>query len=148
MTIPRNEHLALVEVQVYADYDFTKNVALGKYATQSSTNLYGYGALEAVNGETGAYSSTWAETKREPHPWWVVDLGESLQVTHVIIWNRTDGRDNGWTERLSNARIQLLDSSFSIKKEIDVGSFKNEESKEFSLSDFDSVSISSVRWSF
>lgn len=70
------------------------NVALGKTATQQSTYDGITGAGNAIDNNTnGNYPSgsiTHTNTGLSPHGWWEVDLGSSLPVNSVVIWNRTD----------------------------------------------------------
>ncbi len=46
-----------------------------------------------------------SHTEAADDPWWEVDLGSSVPVDSVVVWNRTDGVG----DRLKNARIILLD---------------------------------------
>lgn len=66
------------------------NVARGKPATQSSLSMYSSpdDAQGAVNGEiSGGYGF---HTGIESRPWWQVDLGESLALEGVVLYNRCD----------------------------------------------------------
>jgi hypothetical protein len=88
--------LSLAEVQVFGvmTAPAPSNVAFGKVATQSST-LAGYntdGASVAVDGNTdGAFfDGSVTATNSEQNPWWQVDLGTSVTVSSVTIFNRTD----------------------------------------------------------
>jgi len=67
------------------------NLALGKYAFQSST-LFGADAGRAVDGNA---DPTWGggsvtHTDNDAHPYWQVDLGEVRQIGRIEIVNRTD----------------------------------------------------------
>ncbi len=70
------------------------NLAQGKTATQSST-LPGYptaGAASAVDGNTDGnfFDGSVTATNLDPNPWWEVDLGATVTVNSVLVWNRTD----------------------------------------------------------
>jgi alpha-L-fucosidase len=67
------------------------NVALGKPATQSSTD-FGGTPDKAVDGNTaGTYDDhSFSHTAFEANPWWQVDLGGSHQIDSIDVWNRTD----------------------------------------------------------
>jgi hypothetical protein len=70
------------------------DLAHGKAATQSST-LAGYptdGAQSAVDGNTdGAFfDGSVTATNLETNPWWQVDLGASVNLNSIVVWNRTD----------------------------------------------------------
>lgn len=66
------------------------NHALNKPARQSSVSVWSTDddAAGAVNGrKMGSYGF---HTERERNPWWEVDLGETIDVTEVRIFNRVD----------------------------------------------------------
>jgi len=70
------------------------NVAQGKTAAQSSS-LPGAPtavAASAVDGNTDGnfYDGSVTATNLDPNPWWQVDLGASVSVSSVAVWNRTD----------------------------------------------------------
>src|SRR5215831_21140638 len=67
------------------------NLALGKYAIQSST-LFDAGPDRAVDGNPdGAFwDGSVTHTDFDQHPWWQVDLGEVRQIGRIEIANRTD----------------------------------------------------------
>ena len=74
----------------------TSNIALGKTATQSGTQL-GAEASRAVDGNTdgnpwGAMSTT--ITSWVSNAWWEVDLGENSNIETINLWNRTDCCDD------------------------------------------------------
>jgi hypothetical protein len=90
------DYLSLAEVLVFGTGGAPPptELALGKAATQSST-LPGYPtavAASAVDGNTnGSFSDgSVTATNQENEPWWQVDLGASVAVGSVAIWNRTD----------------------------------------------------------
>ncbi|MFK7776235.1 MAG: discoidin domain-containing protein [Saprospiraceae bacterium] len=70
----------------------TSNIALGKTATQSGTQLNA-DASRAVDGITdgnfwGAPTTTL--TNWVANAWWEVDLGENSNIETINLWNRTD----------------------------------------------------------
>jgi hypothetical protein len=89
-------YLSLAEVQVFGTGGAAPppaNRALGKFATQSST-LPGYAdsANLAVDGNTdGGFSDgSVTATNADQNAWWQVDLGASVTINSVVVWNRTD----------------------------------------------------------
>ncbi|KAJ8290973.1 hypothetical protein GJAV_G00019830 [Gymnothorax javanicus] len=84
-----------------------ENVALGRFAVQSS--LYGSGyAGKAVDGDrSGVYNDgSCSHTEAETNPWWRVDLQTVYNVDSVSIVNRADG----FSERLNDAEIRIGNS--------------------------------------
>src|SRR5262249_23264785 len=67
------------------------NLAQGKTATQSSTGAGG-DAPRAVDGNTdGNWSgNSVSHTGADANAWWQVDLGQSANVSSIVLWNRTD----------------------------------------------------------
>ena len=72
----------------------TTNLALGKTATESSTLP---GAATAVAGSAvdgnldgNFFHGSVTATNLDPNPWWQVDLGASVTVSSIVVWNRTD----------------------------------------------------------
>ena len=67
------------------------NVAIGKVATQSSTQQDG-AASRAVDGNTDGtfWNGHVSLTNWENQPWWEVDLGSVHEISYMKIWNRTD----------------------------------------------------------
>ncbi|QDT56964.1 Planctomycete cytochrome C [Caulifigura coniformis] len=99
--------LSLAEVEVFVG---GSNQAQGKTATQSSTDYEGPPGL-AVDGNTdGRFTEarSTSHTAIEDSPWWEVDLGESLAIERVVLWNRTDSTDVA--RRLNGARLVVLDA--------------------------------------
>ncbi|MFT5127580.1 MAG: hypothetical protein ACI8W8_001184 [Rhodothermales bacterium] len=103
--VRKAQYLSLAEVQVFTG---GKNVAQGKKARQS-TNSGGADAGRAVDGRTdGAYTrGSTTHTAQQDNPWWEVDLGQSVVVNQLKIWNRTDC----CTERLENFSVEVLDEN-------------------------------------
>ncbi|XP_052642776.1 LOW QUALITY PROTEIN: uncharacterized protein LOC128141744 [Harpia harpyja] len=85
-----------------------QNLALRRLAAQSSTAGR---AGQAVNAVDGNRDGNWrhgscSQTKREPEPWWTVDLGRRRAVEAVVVRNRLDCC---W-HRLKGARVHVGDS--------------------------------------
>ncbi|GIX05122.1 MAG: hypothetical protein KatS3mg114_0991 [Planctomycetaceae bacterium] len=101
--IPGRGTLTLAEVEVYSQGE---NVALRGRATQKNT-AHGGEARRAIDGNrSGAYgegSQTHTE-ENTGNPWWEVDLGATLPIERIVVYNRTDGnlgeRLNQWTLRV------------------------------------------------
>jgi hypothetical protein len=100
--------LHLAEVQVFSGGE---NVALKGKAKQSSTE-YGGEAKRANDGNTnGDYNAnSVCHTGTEDNAWWEVDLGKTVPIEKVVIWNRTDGGD-GISARMKTYKISLLDEA-------------------------------------
>jgi hypothetical protein len=87
------------------------SIAVGKPATQSST-AWGGVAERAVDGDTnGSWSGgsvTHTAEDGSPEPWWQVDLGETVDIDEIAIWNRTDCCGS----RLSDYYVLVADEPF------------------------------------
>jgi hypothetical protein len=87
-------------------------VATGKPATQKST-AYGGVASRAVDGRTdgafGGGSVTHTAEDGSAEPWWQVDLGESVPIDEIAVWNRTDC----CAARLSDYYVLVSDQPFT-----------------------------------
>jgi hypothetical protein len=97
--------LALAEVEVFSEGE---NVALKGTAAQSST-AYGGEAKRAIDGNTeGDFfkGQSVSHTDSQKDPWWEVDLGKSVEIEKVAIWNRSDG---GLGSRLADFQVSVLD---------------------------------------
>ena len=68
------------------------DVAQGKPASQSSTLAGTPPASVAVDGLTdGNFNDgSVTATNLDPNPWWQVDLGSSVPISSIVVWNRTD----------------------------------------------------------
>lgn len=86
------------------------NVAQGKSATQSSTGFSGVPA-RAVDGNTGGNynNGSVTHTNAEANAWWQVDLGNSYQLSSIVLWNRTDC----CADRLSNFYVFVSTSDMT-----------------------------------
>ncbi len=104
--LPRRGTLTLAEVEVMSG---GVNVAKGKKASQLNVASGGT-ANRAVDGDTtGVYGQGSATHTQEntPNPWWEVDLGASVPIESIKVWNRTDC----CTDRLQGFTITVLDGS-------------------------------------
>eukprot|EP01029_Cantina_marsupialis_P001211 TRINITY_DN109910_c0_g1_i1.p1 TRINITY_DN109910_c0_g1~~TRINITY_DN109910_c0_g1_i1.p1 ORF type:complete len:1320 (+),score=436.55 TRINITY_DN109910_c0_g1_i1:137-4096(+) len=71
-------------------YTAPKNLAMKRWATQSST-YSGYGAQIAVTGSTdGSGEGHCCHTQIDYQPWWQVDLGSDAVIEEIKVWNRAD----------------------------------------------------------
>lgn len=101
--------LSLAEVQVWADAAQTNNLATVGTATQSTV---GSGGLPArgIDGNTSGVWGNGSVTHTAPTPnslsWWEVDLGRSVRVDDITLFNRTESNGN----RLSDFRVSFLDA--------------------------------------
>lgn len=95
--------LSLAEVQIFAP----PNLALGKTATQSSTDYKG-DPSRAVDGNwDGEWSrGSVTHTQKEFQPWWQVDLGKVQRLKGITLYNRTDC----CKDRLSNFRLLVSEN--------------------------------------
>lgn len=67
------------------------NVAEGQEATQSSTHGDAHAYMAVDGNDYGVYGrGTVAHTGRDQQAWWQVDLGENVEITEIVLWNRTD----------------------------------------------------------
>ncbi len=110
--IPGNRKiLSLAEVEVFLG---DRNLARSGTASQSSIGSGGV-AARAIDGSTDgnyeANSTTHTATSRDP--WWEVDLGQTMAVDAIAVWNRTDG-GKGISQRLGGFRIKLLDEQREV----------------------------------
>ncbi len=92
--------LSLAEVEVFR----AQNLALGKPAAQSTTYSSGQ-ASRAVDGNTDGvfFNHSVTHTILGVQPWWQVDLGAVMGISHVVLYNRTDC----CADRLANFDVQL-----------------------------------------
>ncbi|WP_158559099.1 LamG-like jellyroll fold domain-containing protein [Deminuibacter soli] len=92
LQLPFTENLNLAELQVFSGGN---NIAPGKSTSQSSTASSTTTSDRAVDGNTDGVlaNGSIAQTvtgNAEMEPWWQIDLGSSVQIDSVVIWNRTD----------------------------------------------------------
>lgn len=98
------QFLSLAEVEVFSN---DRNIAKGKMASQSSVDWGGPAKLAVDGNRNGHFvvAKSTTHTALERGPWWEVDLGQSIDIDRVLIWNRTDYDP----DRLLGFRVQLLD---------------------------------------
>ncbi|XP_074611759.1 receptor-type tyrosine-protein phosphatase S-like isoform X4 [Acropora palmata] len=105
--IPGNGKVVTVcEVEVYSSY--LHNLALNQPATQVSTG-HGGVASRAVDGNnsTDWFSNSCMHTNYADDPWWRVDLGESLPVATVVIFNRNCPPEHGCADYMRTFEIRI-----------------------------------------
>jgi hypothetical protein len=116
------------EVILSNDKSGLVNIARGK-PTKQSSDAYGAFASRAVDGNVDGsfFNSSVTHTQAEPSPWIEIDLGESENIDHIIVWNRTDC----CSDRLKNYWIFISDKPFqsgdkpnSVKAQAGVRSIK------------------------
>ncbi|MCE9552426.1 MAG: discoidin domain-containing protein [Planctomycetes bacterium] len=100
-----NRSIALAEVQVMSA---SNNVAVGKAATQSSTQYEGAPATKAVDGNNSGRTrhQSLTFTKSENDPWWEVDLGSELPIEGIHLFTR-----NSTPQALTNHRMVVLNAA-------------------------------------
>jgi hypothetical protein len=107
------------------------NLAQGKTATQSSTLGYPTAiAASAVDGNTngGFFAGSVTATNLDPNAWWQVDLGASVTVGAIVIWNRTDccgARLNDYWVFVSNTPFLATDTPATLQNR--AGTFANHQ---------------------
>ena len=107
-------YLSLAEVQVLGTGGpVTTNLARAKQASQSTTlpSLPSADASSAVDGNTDGnfFDGSVTATLNDPSPWWQVDLGASVSISSVVVWNRTDCCGS----RLNDYWVFVSDTPFS-----------------------------------
>ena len=101
-----NPILNMAEVQVFSAGE---NVALKGAASQIST-YEGGEASHAIDGNT---TGEWASKSvshtlaKEELSWWEVDLGRTLPIERVVVWNRTEALQS----RMKGYSVVLLDEA-------------------------------------
>ena len=115
VSIPgKGKTLSLAEVQVYSA---GKNVAQGKKTNQTNTGSGGVSS-RAVDGNT---SGDWGKgsithtVELTNDPAWEVDLGKTVAIEKVVIWNR-----DGLEQRLHGCRVTVLDEKRKVVWGVDV----------------------------
>ena len=93
------------------DCSILTNIALGKTATQSSTDFGGV-PERAIDGNTSGLYSTGSvsHTGNESEPWWQVDLQSIGNIGEVVVWNRTDACCD---DRLDDIYVFVSDVPFT-----------------------------------
>ncbi|WP_436499488.1 alpha-L-fucosidase [Actinokineospora sp. HUAS TT18] len=109
ITAARSLAPSIATIALYDDGTAT-NLAQGKPATQSSLSSGGV-ASRAVDGVTNGdfFANSVTHTNSEATPWWQVDLGASVPVGKLAVWNRTDCCAN----RLTDYWVFVSDTPFN-----------------------------------
>ena len=110
--LPGNgKFIHLAELQIFSD---GKNVALGGKASQSSTG-FGGEVTRVNDGNTdGDYQkNSVSHTDSGNDPWLEIDLGDTMLIERVAVWNRTDGGQS-IIDRLKGYKLQLLDADRKV----------------------------------
>lgn len=98
--------LTLAEVEVFSD---GVNIARKGKARQSSTAHDGV-AARAIDGNTSGSYGDGGQTHTQEgvvDPWWEVDLGRTVPIERIVVWNRTDGN---LSTRLKDFTVRVLDA--------------------------------------
>jgi len=94
----------LAEVEVLSG---GKNIAIGKSASQSSTDFGGPAKLAVDGNPDGNFDrKSTTHTASQDNPWWEVDLGAAAQIDSIRIHPRTDAH----VGKMKGIRITLLDA--------------------------------------
>ena len=91
-----NQVLTIIEEEAPTGCTTTTNLAFGKPATQSGTQL-GADADRAVDGNTNGNfwnANSVSLTNWVGNAWWEVDLQNVSQIDEINLWNRTDCCEN------------------------------------------------------
>ncbi len=83
-----------------------RNVARDGTATQVSDWAPAYAAAKSVDGDVNNFSTT---SGAEAQPWWQVDLGRSVAVERIEIYNRVDC----CADRVRNYHVLVSDRPFA-----------------------------------
>ena len=97
--------LTLAEVEIYSQ---GVNVASSGTASQKNT-AHGGAASRAVDGNrSGIYGDGGQTHSEDPtaDPWWELDLGRSLPIDEIRVFNRTEGN---FAQRLEGFTLRVLD---------------------------------------
>jgi hypothetical protein len=104
------------------DTSYSPHLALHKPATQSSTlsKRGDASAQAAVDGNTDGdfFNGSVTHTSLDTNPWWQVDLGASVPIGSIAIWNRTDcciDRLNDYWIFVSNTPFSPADTPATLK---------------------------------
>ena len=86
---------------------------MGKTATQSSDYSAATTARFAVDGNTNGdlNSGSVAHTGLDTQPYWQVDLGASVNLSEIFVWNRTDSG----LDRLTNFHVIVSSQPISSR---------------------------------
>jgi len=101
-------------------YTAPRNLALGRPCRLSSLykDSQGLSANNAVDGNTDGSTTSLAHSQFEANPFFDVDLGSSMHITSIRLWNRTDESDdsaleaNFYSERLLPCYVMISQHPF------------------------------------
>ncbi|MBT4692383.1 MAG: DUF1553 domain-containing protein [Planctomycetaceae bacterium] len=102
----QTQFLTMAEVQVFSN---DINIAPSGKATQSS-HYPNSPASKAIDGNHNGSFATCSCTTEQRGAWWELDLGKSIDIDSVTVWNRTDC----CPERLDNISIEILDEQRQV----------------------------------
>ncbi len=115
-------YLSMAEVQVLGTLSApSQDLALNQAATQSSTLMPGFtNASNAVDGNTdGVFADgSLTHTNLDANAWWEVDLGSSVTVSSIVVWNRMDccgGRLSDYWVFVSNTPFGATDTPTTLQ---------------------------------
>mmetsp|Transcript_45118 Transcript_45118/g.66389 ORF Transcript_45118/g.66389 Transcript_45118/m.66389 type:complete len:1378 (-) Transcript_45118:165-4298(-) len=117
-----------------AVYESTRSLSLHQPVYQSSTDS-SFGASSAVDGDY----NTFTHTTLSNFPWWKVDLQGLYSIGTVKLYNR----QNCCQERMSNLKVELLDSNNNVVDTKTYGNTTNKLVVEFN--DFNDAVASQVK---
>ncbi|XP_067027637.1 uncharacterized protein [Acropora muricata] len=122
--------VAVCEVEVYSTY--LHNLAANQPATQVSV-AHGALASRAVdeNNSTDWFSNSCMQTDYADDPWWRVDLGKSLPVATVVIFNRDCLPSHNCADYMRTFEIRIGNDTSTNKSCGGILSLANGETKPF-----------------
>ena len=141
LSFPGYRSFNFLEVQVFDILNTNKALGVtGATASQSSTYNWSGStfcpasiAIDGLTDGTGGVCEGLAHSETENDPWWMVDLGVSIEIDRVVIWNRV----NCCSERLSNAAVLLMDENNNIVGQLpDIGDATGKVTIELNAANF------------
>lgn len=106
-----------------------KNVAIGGIATQSSVSHGGIPSRAIDGNVSGIWGHASTTHTTAANAWWMVDLKNTYDIDSITLWNRLDC----CTERLSNFKIQVIDSDNKVS--VELGPFKTNRNRKINFDD-------------
>ena len=99
-------------IQVTAVDTRLSNLALGATATQSSTYATANAGLAIDGNKNGNNANaSLAITNNDAQAWWELDLGRTVEIDSIRLWNRTDCCG----DRLSDFHVLVSEAPFSSR---------------------------------
>ena len=141
ISLPGNSRtLTLAEVEVISG---GKNIAREGKASQSSTASNGP-AEKAIDGTKNPDYTAGGQTHTQEggkNPWWELDLGKSVSIENISVWNRGEGdlgqRLEGFTLSLLNEKRKEVAKVSDIKAPVSSVSVDFKKDGELSFRDAD-----------